>query len=412
MSSVATVPAGSLARDIRVMTLVGVAHGFSHFYQLVLPPLFFLMKDEFVVSYTQLGLLMTVFYTASGLSQTAAGFVVDRYGAGRILLGGLGLFAGCIAIAGLVPTFWLLMPLVVLAAIGNSVFHPADFAILNGNIAPSRLGRAFGMHGICGNLGWAVASAASLALGFAFGWRVALLALGGLGLVVTLLLATQARYLTAQPGAQPATRKTESLTEGIRALFGTAILMCFAYFVLIAMALIGVQNWGADILERIYGTPHEFAAMAVTLFLFGTAAGVIAGGWLADHTTQHAWVAGSGMAAGAVLILLVATALPSPTVMLVLIALTGVALGCTNPSRDMLVRNATPPGSTGKVFGFVYSGLDLGSSVAPLLIGWMLDHGQAKLVLIITAAVMLLTIATIVGVRAQANPQRTAVPAE
>jgi MFS transporter, FSR family, fosmidomycin resistance protein len=412
MSSVATASAGNLRRDIRVMTLVGVAHGFSHFYQLVMPPLFFLMKDEFGVSYTELGLLMTVFYTASGISQTAAGFAVDRYGASRILLGGLGLFAGCIALSGLVPSFWLLLPLALFAAMGNSVFHPADFSILNGSIASSRLGRAFGMHGICGNLGWTIASGASLGLGVAFGWRAALLILGGLGLLTTLLLATQSRYLTAQSSAQSAQPRAETLEQGIRALFATAILMCFAYFALIALALIGVQNWGADILERIYATPHEFAAMAVTLFLFGTAVGVIGGGWLADHTTQHAWVAGTGMAAGAVLILVVASALPSPAIMLVLIALTGVALGVTNPSRDMLVRSATPPGSTGKVFGFVYSGLDLGSAVAPLLIGWMLDHGQAKLVLVGTAAIMLLTIGTIVAVRAQANPQRVAAPAE
>jgi MFS transporter, FSR family, fosmidomycin resistance protein len=410
--STATAPANALGRDIRVMGLVGLAHGFSHFYQLVIPPLLFLIKDDLGVSYTALGLMITVVYTTSGLAQAAAGFVVDRFGAPRVLLAGLGLFAAAIMAAGLAPNFYVLVAITALAGVGNSVFHPADFAILNARVSPSRMGRAFGVHGICGNLGWALASLISPLLAYQIGWRPTLMILGGAGLLVTLYLASQARHLNAESAANAAADRSTPLGDSIRALFHRAILMCFAYFVLIATALIGIQAMGADTLVKVYDMPHQQAALAVTLFLFGTAAGIVVGGWLADNTTQHGWVAGTGMAAGAVLILLVSTAWLHPMAMIGVMALTGFCLGCTNPSRDMLVRSATPPGSTGKVFGFVYSGLDVGSALAPLAIGLMLDHGDARLVFAGMAVLMALTIVTIIGVRVQARPAPVATPAE
>jgi len=411
MSIAATAPGDSLSRDVRVIGLVSVAHGFSHFYQLVIPPLLFLIKDDLGVSYTALGLMVTVVYTTSGLSQAVAGFLVDRFGAARILLAGLGLFAAAIMLAGLAPNFYALIAITALAGIGNSVFHPADFAILSARVSPKRMGRAFAVHGICGNLGWGIASFVSLWLGYLYGWRTALMVLGAVGLVFTVFLITQKSYLDARP-ASGAPVKSVPLGESIRALFHHAILMCFAYFVLIAMALIGIQAMGADTLVQIYDVPRHQAALSITLFLFGSAGGIVVGGWLADTTTRHAWVAGTGMAAGALLIAIVATAGLPVVLMMGLMALTGFCLGCTNPSRDMLVRGATPPGATGKVFGFVYSGLDIGSSAAPLILGLMLDHGHPQLALMVMAALMLLTIGTIVGVRAQANPRPVAAPAE
>lgn len=411
MSIAATAPGDSLGRDVRVIGLVGVAHGFSHFYQLVIPPLLFLIKDDLGVSYTALGLMITVVYTTSGLSQAVAGFLVDRFGAARMLLAGLALFAAAIMLAGLAPNFYVLVAITALAGIGNSVFHPADFAILSARVSPKRMGRAFGVHGICGNLGWGIASFVSPWLGYMYGWRTALMVLGAIGLAFTVFLITQKSYLDARP-ATGAPARNVPLGESIRALFHHAILMCFAYFVLIAMALIGIQAMGADTLVKIYDVPHHQAALAITLFLFGSAGGIVVGGWLADTTTQHAWVASIGMAAGALLIAIVATAALPVVLMIGLMALTGFCLGCTNPSRDMLVRGATPPGATGKVFGFVYSGLDIGSSAAPLILGLMLDHGHPQLALAVMAALMLLTIGTIVGVRAQANPRPVAAPAE
>ena len=397
-------PAADLGRDMRVTALVSVAHGLSHFYQLAMPPLFFLMKDPLGVGYTELGLMMTVFYSASGVAQTVAGFLVDRFGATRILLGGLACLAGAVMLAGLAPSFWLLLPLAALAGMGNSVFHPADFSILNATVSQGRLGRAFSIHGVCGNLGWALASAASLGLGLWLGWRAALLVLGAGGLVAVLLLASQARLLSARPAAGQRSKATPP-EAGLAALFAAAILMCFAYFVLLAMALIGVQTMGIDTLMQIYGVSYELAAAGLTAFLLGSAAGTLSGGVLADRTSRHAAVAGGGMALGAAFTLLLAGAVVSVGAILPLLALTGFCLGVTNPSRDMLVRAATPPGATGKVFGFVYSGLDLGSSVAPLLLGILLDRHQPQLLLAAMAALMLLTILTIVGVRGQAQPR-------
>jgi len=387
--------------DVRVISLIASAHFFSHFFQLTLPPLFPLLKEVWGVPYVALGLAMSVFYGASGIGQTLSGFLVDRVGAHRVLLGGMALFSASVALAGLVPTYWLLLPVALLAGLGNSVFHPADYSILNASVDPQRIGRGYSVHAISGSLGWAVAPTVVVGLTAHFGWRVALVTVGAVGLAVVGLLATQLR---ASVGGRPAERARSTTGREVRLLLTAPILSAFAYFAFIATALIGVQTFGVTTLMRIYDTPLGLATGALTAFLVGGATGILAGGLLADRTRRHDIVAVAGLVTAAGFMLLLASGALAPALLPVVLGLTGFCHGVTGPSRDMLVRAATPPGASGKVFGFVYSGLDLGSCLTPLAFGWLLDHGDPRMLFVAVAILMLCTIATVVQVRRVTQP--------
>jgi len=395
----------SLRSDVRVIGLIGVAHFFSHFFQLTLPPLFPLLKNVLEVPYVALGLAMSVFYAASGIGQTLSGFLVDRIGAHRVLLSGMALFASAIALAGFAPSYWMLLPVALLAGLGNSVFHPADYSILNASVDPRRIGRGYSVHAISGNLGWAVAPPVVFGLTAHFGWRAALVTVGSLGLVMVVVLATQrAAFVQSRYD----TRGTRAVAE-LRLLLSAPILSAFAYFAFIATALIGVQTFGVTGLMRIYDTPLALATGALTAFLLGSAAGILAGGFLADRTRRHDIVAVGGLVIAAGFMMLLATGALAPSLLPVVLALTGLCHGATGPSRDMLVRAATPPGASGKVFGFVYSGLDLGACLTPLAFGWLLDHGDPRMLFVAVAILMLMTIGTVVQVRRSAQQPAPAV---
>ncbi len=395
----------SLRRDVRIIGLIGTAHFFSHFFQLTLPPLFPLLKDVFGVPYVALGLAVSVFYGGSGIGQTLSGFLVDRVGALRVLMAGMGLLAGAIALAGLVPSYWFLLPVALLAGLGNSVFHPADYSILNASVDPRRIGRGYSVHAISGNLGWAVAPTVVFALTAHFGWRAALVTVGGLGLAMVIVLATQGG---AFRGVHAGARRAVGVTD-VRVLLTAPVLAAFAYFALIATALVGMQTFGVTGLMRVYETPMALATAALTAFLLGGAAGILGGGFLADRTSRHDVVAVSGLIGAAALILLVATGSVGPSRLPLLLAVAGFCQGVTAPSRDMLVRAATPPGASGKVFGFVYSGLDLGSCLVPVAFGWMLDHRDPRMLFVAVGVLLLCTIGTVVQVRRRAQPAPAAV---
>jgi predicted MFS family arabinose efflux permease len=389
--------ASSFRADAKVIGVVGIAHALSHFFQLVLPPLFPLLRAEFGVSYATLGALLSSMYIASALCQFGAGFAVDRFGARPVLLAGLGLLAGGTMAAALVPDVAWLFPLVVLMGIGNGVFHPADFAVLNSNVNPRRLGHAYSSHGIGGSLGYALAPVVSFGLGSAFGWRTALLVTGALGLVALVVLSIQRGALDSRKHSLGAPRP--SLSSSLELFRQRPILLCFAYFAVLTIATIGISTFLGTSLNAAYGLPLATAATAITAYLLGGAVGVLAGGFLAARTARHDRVAATGLAVGAVLILSLALFAPLATWAIPLLALTGLALGATGPSRDMIVRGATPKGASGRVYGFVYSGLDLGSSLAPVAMGAMLDHGSARLVAAAIAAFLFVAIATVVQVR-------------
>lgn len=388
------------ARDTRVIGLVSLAHGFSHFYQLAFPVLFLMIRDEWQMSFADLGVVVTVFYVTSGLMQTAAGFLVDRIGAAGVLKCGLGLIAGGILLMGFAPNHAALLVCAVIAAVGNSVFHPADFGILNSAVAPKRLGPAFSAHGIAGNLGWAAAPATMTLLAAWFGWRGALITAGLCGLAVLVLLqvygADLSRNIEKESGAPVPAASASSV------LFTAPILSCFVFFSLLAAGIIGIQSFGLAVLGTTLGMTPHWAATTLTAFMLGGAAGILFGGALATRTARHGAVAGAGMLAAAILMALAASGgLPHASVIAALTA-AGFLSGLTFPSRDLLVRSVCTRGNTGKVYGFVYSGLDAGSSVAPFLFGWLLDHQMGRGVFYFVSAAWLCTLITIYMMRKDA----------
>lgn len=399
-----------VARDVRVISLIGVAHFASHFFHLVLPPLFPLLKDALGVSYAELGLLMTLFFAASGLAQTPAGFLVDRIGAERVLIGGLTLLAGAVLLCGLAPGYLALLPLVVLAGLGNSVFHPADYAILSHRVAHARMARAFSVHTIGGTLGWAAAPVLVVTIAHLASWRAALVTAGLIGLAIAALLVfcrTELRYeLAAAPHAPGRPHHARHL----RLLLSAPILMCLAFFTFLAIALMALQGFLPLGLNRVHEVPLLLASTTVTAFMLGSAAGTLAGGILADRSGGYRAIIGGGLGASAVVILALGYLAVPDVLLLVLVALAGAASGLVTPSRDMLVRAAAPPGAAGKVFGFVYSGLDLGGTLAPLIVGLLMDAGQPRAVFWVVALATLLCILMVSGTARAPRP--APVPAE
>ena len=402
-------PTATLRQDSTVIGLVSLAHGASHFFQLLLPPLFPLLRAEFGVGYAELGMMLTAFYVVSGLCQTLAGFAVDRFGARRVLLAGLALIALPALLMALAPSFWVLALCVVISGLGNSVFHPSDFTILNARIDPRRLGHAFSVHGISGSLGWAAAPLTVTALGVAFGWRGAVFAAGACGLVLLGVLYASRRLLGSEADAAghvADSARGRKMAGGLGPLLTTPVWLCFGFFLLIAMALTGLQGFATPAMMSLSGATLATATMALTCYFLGSTAGMLAGGFAAGWTRRHDIVAAAGMGSGAAIFFLVASGAVPAWAMVPVFALAGFSSGITGPSRDLIVRGATPRGATGRVYGFVYSGLDTGAALAPTLLGYLLDHGQPAAVFVFIAVTLLLGIGTVIQVR-----QRSIAPA-
>ena len=375
--------------------LVGSAHALSHYFQLVLPPLFPLLRDEFGVSWSLLGMIVGTFYVASGVSQFLSGFAVDRFGARPVMFAGLALLAGGTVLAGFAPGIGWLFVFAALMGVGNGVFHPVDFAILNANVATKRLGHAYSVHGIGGSLGYAASPIVTFALASAIGWRPTLVATGIAGLVALGVLATQRAELSSRVA-----HGVSMSHAGAASLFRQpAILACFAYFALVTASATGLQTFSPAVLNVAFDVPLALATSAVTAFLLGGAAGIVAGGFLAVRTTRHDRVAAVGLALGAALLLTTVVAPPTFATVLPLFAAIGIVTGATGPSRDMIVRNATPEGATGRVYGFVYSALDVGATIGPIWFGFMLDHALGQAVFAGAAACFVVAIATVLQVR-------------
>jgi MFS transporter, FSR family, fosmidomycin resistance protein len=407
-----TAAATTLRQDVRVIGLIAFAHGLSHFYQLVVAVLFPLIKQDLGVSYAALGAATAAYYTVSGVCQTLAGFAVDRYGARRVLLIGLALCSLGVLLAGLAQSYAMLVVAFLVAGLGNSVFHPADFAILNARVDAKRLGYAFSFHGIGGTLGWALAPAFSYGLAALTSWHTALVAASALGVVMIGLIIANRSAIHGLPRERSAQAEAPTtLRDDLRVLLATPVLMCFLYFLLLAAALIGLQNFGVAGMVALYHTPVALASSALTAFLVGGAAGILTGGYVAGRARRHDLVAAGGMFASSLAVLLLASGSLVPALIAPTLALAGFCSGLTNPSRDLLVRGATPPGASGKVYGFVYSGLDVGSMATPILYGWMLDRAMAAGLFYGVFAVLLLSVATVLQLPARRRAASSAAPA-
>jgi MFS transporter, FSR family, fosmidomycin resistance protein len=389
-----------MRRDATIIGLIGLAHAMSHFYQLLLAPLFPFIKDELGVSYAALGFVIALFYTLSAVLQPLAGFVVDRYGARSVLIGGVACFAAGTLVMGLSATYPMLvagaaLAGAALAGIGNSVFHPADFAILNARVSQPRLSYAFSAHGVAGYIGFAIAPVFSVSIGAAYGWHAALLAGAALGVVLLVVLVLNAGYLRID--APRSARKR--LSEDARVLFAWPVVLCFLYFLLFAAGLTGLQSFSVSAMVEQYGVAVTAASSALTVYLIAAAAGILSGGFVAARTSRHDLVAAGGLAVNATAILLVAMNQVPGAALPVVFAIAGFASGIVAPSRDLIVRASTPPGAAGRVFGFVYSGLDVGSFMTPVFYGWMLDHRLPQAVFYMAFAFTALAILTVLLLR-------------
>jgi len=399
--SVAAASAGR--REIEAIAVIGFGHGVSHFFHLMIPPLFpWLMKD-FGLSFTQAGLLTGVFFTVSGFGQAAAGFVVDRLGARRVLLAGMGLFALAGLILAAAPGYAVLILAAAAAGAGNSVFHPADFTLLNRNVSGSRLGHAFSVHGLSGNVGWAIAPVFMTTIAVATHWRVAALAAAGVALVAVALY-----WLRSDAVSEPASHASGAeAAESGDSLFAflrvPAVWLCFLFFLLITAALSGLQNFGPPVLHEIYGISLAAGASALTVLLLAGAAGMVVGGFLVSRFAAHERVVAVVLIIAAGFSLLLASGdLPAWSVAALMAAM-GFCTGMAGPSRDMLVRRAATArfgqAAFGRVYGFVYSGLDTGLALAPVLVfGPLMDADRFTGVLVVVAAAQALAVLTALGV--------------
>ncbi|MGZ9083564.1 MAG: MFS transporter [Rhodoplanes sp.] len=386
------------ANDRRTIASVSAAHFVSHVYILLLPPLFEVIRADYQVSYTELGLALVAFNALTAIFQTPAGFLVDRIGARIVLICGLLLGTVAVAVAGIVASFWVFVAMFALAGLGNAVYHPADYAMLSHRVANERMGRAFSIHTFAGMLGGAVAPGLLLFLYGYVGWRGAFVATALLGLAVAGVLALQrdepSRHGHHDPALDPAANGQTSL--GL--LLSPVILLNFVFFALFAFTNGGLITYSVVALTTAHGIPLAVGNLALSGFLLLNAAGVLLGGLLLGRVSPLL-VTVASMVAFAVLAVVLGLFDLGPAATVIAMSLAGLAGGMAMPSRDMMVRAVTPPGSFGKVFGFVTTGFNFAGVLVPLCFGPLMDRRQPVAVFMVIAATALLSVAIVSGTR-------------
>jgi len=391
----ATSPAATLRHDATVISLVGFSHGTSHFFHFLIPSLFPWLMSEFGLTFTQAGAAMTVFFVVSGIGQALAGFVVDRVGAYRVLCGGVGLLAVSGLALASAQNYAMLLGAAGLAGLGNSVFHPADFTLLNRRVSTGRLGHAFSVHGLSGSLGWAASPVFTLAIAETQGWRAACVGAAIVGFLAFAFLHLNRSMLAEQAvAAEPETARRRG---GSLAFLGVGVVwMCFLFFLLAVMAFGALQNFAPPILARTYGVTLGIATSGLTAYLLGSAAGIGAGGFFASQGERQDRLVAIALLGAALCAIALASGAVASWSVVTLMGLMGFGAGFTGPSRDILVRRAATStfgaAAYGRVYGFVYSGIDTGLALAPLAFGPLMDAGRYTLVLWGVAALQTLAI--------------------
>ena len=393
---------GMPPRETKVVGIICTGHFFSHFFLLMLPPLFPVLREIYGVGFTELGFATACFSIASGFTQIPVGFMVDRYGAKKLLIWGLATESVAICLIGVFPVYPALLALMIAAGLSNSVFHPADYAILNANVDKSRIGRIFSFHTFTGYLGDAVAPATVLLLASLFDWRVAMFVCGLFGLITAAVMWANAEILDnatrtnaksasdAAPGGKPA-------LKGMALLFSLPILMGLLFFAAMSIANGGIRTFGVSTLHELYHTSLGAAGAVISVYLFVSPVGVLAGGFVADRIKRHDIVAAGCILIIAMCVFSIAIFDPPLVVIGCLLAVAGFGNGFLAPPRDMIVRSLAPPDAIGSVFGFVSSGFAIAGIIAPILYGWLLDHSDPRNVFWVSGFVALITIVTVLG---------------
>ena len=402
-----SIPAPAVSRrDYRILGVIGIGHGMSHLYYLALAPLFPHLRDAFGVTYAELGLALALMPLTSAVLQVPIGFLVDRIGARGMLMGGLLIVSISTALMGVCTSFPQLLFLCVVSGAGNAVFHPTDYAILNSSISDERMGRAFSLHTFTGQLGSASAPVVMIALTQAFGWRTALIAVGLAGIGALFLIISQWGVMREEHSESAKKKETAAvsakpaLSDALALILSPPMLMFFMFFTVLSMMQTGLQAFAATALVAQHGTALTTANFALSAYLFASAAGVLVGGELSDRTSRHDLIAGVVFALSAAIALALAWFNMPAAVLVAMMTLMGLVQGATRPARDMMLRAATPKGSTGSVFGFVTSGIAVGSALAPIPLGWLIDIGRPAWVFYALAGFMALAMVSMIAQRA------------
>ena len=409
----ATEPSAELSfAEIQAVSLVTSAHFMSHLYQLVLPPVFGMMAARHGVGFTELGLVVSTFAIATSIAQTPVGFLIDRLSPARILALGLGLLGLSVALYGVAPSFWMLLPLAAIGGTANAVFHPADYAILSARVHDKRIGRAFSFHAISGNLGWAAAPAVMLGFTALTDLTTTFLAVGAFGMALAsylFLIASRIEPQTTVSGA-PSQTSTEAtapkggtVDAGIALLLSRPVLMLFSFQLIYAIALGGVRNFRVVALPDIWDLTSEAVAGALSGYLLAASVGNLAGGYLADRTGRPGTIFTTNIIIISALVASLGHFPMSIGLLTGVLLVAGGLQGSLMPARDMLVRQIAPKGQMGKLFGFTSSGLALGNAVTPVAFGWVMDNADPRIIFYASAGCMLLALLTYVETRRQAK---------
>jgi MFS family permease len=373
--------------SLRTLVAISTAHWVSHFHLFVLPMLFPFLKDQLGVGYIELGFALTVFAVVSGLTQAPMGYLGDRVGARKILLVGLTVGGAALILPGIHLSYASLIVSAALLGLANSVYHPADYAILSAHMDEARMGRAFSIHTFAGFLGGAVAPAIVAALVATIGGHGALIVAGTVGPAVALLL-----LAVGIPDASAADRGADGAGSSQPNIVTPAIIVLTVFFMLLSLSNAGIGNFGVVALMSGYGITFSTANVALTAFLGASAIGVLAGGFLADRTQRHGQVAAICFALNAAIVFIIAVATLPPALLIAAMGSAGFLGGVIAPSRDMLVRNAAPPGAAGRAFGIVSTGFNIGGIISPLLFGWIMDQDMPHWIFGTSAVFMTLTV--------------------
>ena len=399
MTQAAEILVPARASEDKLIAGVCIAHFVSHYYIMLLAPLFVFIKDDYGVTYTELSLALAAFGVVSSVLQTPVGFFVDRFGARLNLIGGLLLGSAAVAAAGLVNSFWVFIAMFAVMGLANTVYHPADYALLSERVTPQRVPQVFSFHTCSGMIGSAVAPGTLLFMQSLVGWRGAFVCAAALGIIAALILALQGepppRHRATQVSKPRGDDPSSAAADGWRLLLSPPILLNLVFFVLLAMVGGGLNQYLVVGLGALHGTPPALANTALTGLLVMSAIGVLVGGALATRTTHHTLVTAGGLLVTGAVSTLIGFVDPGALLLVLIVSLSGFASGLTMPSRDMIVRSVTPPGSFGKVFGFVTTGFHIGGMVAPLIFAQLLDHGHPRAVFLYIAACAIVAIATV-----------------
>jgi len=390
--------------------LICSGHFLSHYYQLCLPPMFIAWQQAFGVSFAELGLAMALMSGTTAVVQAPIGFLVDRYGARRFLIGGTTLMTLSIAGMGLATAYWQIALLAMLSGLGNSVIHPADYAILSGSVNRDRIGRSFSLHTFVGHVGFAAAPPVTAALMLLIGWRNTLLLVGLLGVPVVLSILWQSRILNEQK--RPAVAAGPGFLADLRQLLSRPILLFFGFFMVSSMAGAGIQSWLITVLHSTHGLSLESASSALTGYMVGTMSGVLLGGWVADRTDRHLGFVVVLTMIGAALLLWVDLVSMTELATIGMLLIGGFMIGASRTPRDVMVKDAAPPGQIGKVFGFVSAGMSLGGAIMPVPYGMLIDAGRPDLVLVVVAGLWLVSLLFAGGAQTSGRHAPVPVPAE